>query len=87
MPSSEEESIQRECFERCLNELSEENRQLVLRYYEDERRGKIDNRQAMADRLGIPLNALRSRVQRIRDKLERCVTNCSDKLLSPEGKK
>ncbi len=31
---------------------------MILGYYEDERRNKIDNRQAMADQLGIPLNAL-----------------------------
>ena len=61
---------------RCLNELPTESNQLILQYYEDERRVKINNRQAMADRLGIPLNALRSRVQRIRDKLEQCITHC-----------
>jgi DNA-directed RNA polymerase specialized sigma24 family protein len=31
---------------------------------------------AMAERLGIPLNALRSRTQRIRNKLERCIMRC-----------
>jgi len=59
--------------ERCLRELPVESRQLVLRYYQDERRQKIDARETMADQLGIPLNALRSRVQRIRDRLEQCL--------------
>jgi RNA polymerase sigma factor (sigma-70 family) len=59
--------------ERCMRELPVESRQLVLRYYQDERRQKIDVRAAMADQLGIPLNALRSRVQRIRDRLEQCL--------------
>jgi DNA-directed RNA polymerase specialized sigma24 family protein len=72
----EEDSAQRKCFTRCLGDLPNESRQLILQYYEDERREKINNRQAMADHLGIPLNALRSRVQRIRDKLEQCITHC-----------
>ena len=66
----EDDHAQRKCFARCLSDLPIESRQLILRYYEDERREKINNRQAMADHLGIPLNALRSRVQRIRDKME-----------------
>ena len=72
----EDDSAQRNCFVRCLSELPIESRQLILQYYEDERRVKINNRQAMADQLGIPLNALRSRVQRIRDKMEQCIAHC-----------
>ncbi|MFN0085601.1 MAG: hypothetical protein ACKVX9_09455 [Blastocatellia bacterium] len=72
----EEESDQNRCFHRCLGELPPDSRRLVLHYYQDERRDKINNRQAMADRLGIPLNALRNRVQRIRDRLERCIEQC-----------
>ncbi len=79
---SEDDGAQRNCFARCLSDLPIENRQLILRYYEDERRVKINNRQTMADQLGIPLNALRSRVQRIRDKLEQCITHCLSRSLS-----
>ncbi|MGE0128354.1 MAG: RNA polymerase sigma factor [Blastocatellales bacterium] len=61
-------------FERCLRELPAESRRLILQYYQDERRLKINNRLSLAERLGIPLNALRRRAQRIRDKLEECVT-------------
>lgn len=82
----EDDDEQRRCFNRCLRELPPESRQLILLYYQDERRAKINNRQAMADRLGIPLNALRSRVQRIRDRLERCVEQCLNKI-APGGKK
>jgi DNA-directed RNA polymerase specialized sigma24 family protein len=64
------------CFDRCLIELPMENRRLVLGYYQHDKRQKIDGRQAMADQLGLPLNALRSRVQRIRDRLEQCVKKC-----------
>lgn len=57
----------------CLGRLSPEHRELILDYHEGERRERIDNRRLIADRLGIPLNALRIRVHRIRTKLERCV--------------
>jgi len=74
--SQDDNSAQRSCFIRCLNELPIESRKVILQYYEDERRVKINNRQAMADQLGIPLNALRSRVQRIRNKIEQCIGSC-----------
>ena len=78
---SEREDVdeKQDCFERCLKELPTESRQLILQYYSDEKREKIDRRLAMAERLGIPLNALRSRAQRIRNRLEECVNGCMNK--------
>jgi DNA-directed RNA polymerase specialized sigma24 family protein len=65
--------VRRECLNHCLRQLPAENRELIIEYYRKDGRQKIDHRVSMAERLGIPLNALRSRAQRIRDKLERCV--------------
>lgn len=80
-PPSEAEAnnVRQQCFEDCLQELSAESRLLILEYYKDEKRDKIDNRLALADKLGIPLNALRSRAQRVRNKLEACVKQCMKK--------
>jgi DNA-directed RNA polymerase specialized sigma24 family protein len=64
------------CLDRCLAALSPETRLLVLRYYVDERRAKIDGRRALADALGIGQNALRIRMHRIRARLESCVRVC-----------
>jgi DNA-directed RNA polymerase specialized sigma24 family protein len=75
--STEANDPQRDCFEHCLGSLPNDSRQLILEYYENEKRGKIDNRLALADRLGIPLNALRNRAQRVRAKLEQCVNQCT----------
>lgn len=75
-PESEEPDVRQECFSRCLRSLPEENRHLILHYYQDEKRNKINNRLSLAERLGLPLNALRSRAQRTRDKLEQCVKQC-----------
>jgi DNA-directed RNA polymerase specialized sigma24 family protein len=71
-----------DCFERCLAELPEENRQLLLGYYEGERSAKISNRRRLASTLGVTEAALRSRVQRLRDRLEQCVQSCSSPLAS-----
>jgi DNA-directed RNA polymerase specialized sigma24 family protein len=65
-----------ECLDHCLRRFTAENREMIIEYYQDEGRERIDHRAAMAKRLGIPLNALHSRVQRIRSKLERCVMRC-----------
>jgi DNA-directed RNA polymerase specialized sigma24 family protein len=75
-PSLEEDAARQDCFERCLDELPVESRQLIVQYHRDRLRDKINNRQMMAEQLGIPLNALRSRVQRIKDKLEQCLAGC-----------
>lgn len=71
-----------ECLERCLQQLTAENRQLVLQYYQEEKRAKIDNRRRLANRLGIAVNALRIRAYRIRNSLELCVRACLLKMTS-----
>lgn len=64
------------CFDRCMDSLPPESRQLILDYYQEERRTKIQLRQQLADRLHIPLNALRIRTHRIRITLEECIRTC-----------
>jgi DNA-directed RNA polymerase specialized sigma24 family protein len=73
MPEPDVADVRREYLNHCLRQLTAENRELIIKYYRKEGRQKIDYRLVMAERLGIPLNALRSRAQRIRDKLERCI--------------
>lgn len=69
-----------DCLDDCMQKLPEENRQLVLRYYQDEKKVKIDNRQILADELGIAMNALRIRAHRIRLLLRKCVQECTEQL-------
>jgi DNA-directed RNA polymerase specialized sigma24 family protein len=64
------------CFERCLAGLAEESRTVVLQYYVGEGRTKIDHRRRLARSLGLSDNALRSRVQRLRERVEQCVASC-----------
>lgn len=64
------------CFDRCLDALPADSRALVLDYYQGDRSDKIANRRRLAAAAGLSDNPLRSRVQRIRDRLERCVRDC-----------
>ena len=63
-----------DCLRRCLGQLPADQRNLVLRYHQGE--NNIRNRQTLADEMGIPMNALRIRVHRVRRKLESCVHGC-----------
>jgi DNA-directed RNA polymerase specialized sigma24 family protein len=67
-----------QCLENCLERLPEEQRDLVVRYYQQERQAKIDHRKLLATELGIAVNALRLRAHRIRLTLQRCVLDCME---------
>lgn len=71
-----EEDVRLRCFDDCLAELSDENRKLIVGYYEEEKGEKIAHRKKLAADLNIPLNALRIRVHRLRKDLEKCVKDC-----------
>jgi RNA polymerase sigma factor (sigma-70 family) len=77
--NSEEVEEDHACLERCMEDLTPDNRVLVLNYYREEKQSKIDHRRELAARLGIGLNALRLRVFRIRADLQKCVTDCLEK--------
>ncbi len=65
-----------------MQSLPAENRELIIEYYQEEKRAKIDRRKNLAERLGVPLNALRIRAHRIRAKLEECVHECVERQTS-----
>jgi DNA-directed RNA polymerase specialized sigma24 family protein len=65
-----------ECLRNCLQTLSPDNRELILQYYQGDKGEKIDNRKKLLDRLGIPVNTLRMRALRLREKLQSCVEDC-----------
>jgi DNA-directed RNA polymerase specialized sigma24 family protein len=58
---------------RCLNALDDGQRSLVLRYYACDGRTLIRAREQLAADLGMPLNALRIRVFRLRERLAECL--------------
>ncbi len=73
---SERVEVEYRCLEECISKLSDENRKLVLRYYQADGRQKIEERKQLAEELGIALNALRIRAYRIRAALQKCLEKC-----------
>lgn len=74
--SSDDIEAEYACLEQCMDQLPPENRRLVLEYYQDEKRAKINRRRKLAEELGIAVNALRIRAHRIRQQLQQCVQVC-----------
>lgn len=72
----EQKEARYRCLDQCLDLLPVESRSLILNYYHEEKRAKIDHRKQLAAVLGIPLNALRIRAHRVRISLEKCVRDC-----------
>jgi DNA-directed RNA polymerase specialized sigma24 family protein len=64
------------CLDKCTGLLPPETRNMIISYYDGEQRKRIENRRRMAEGLGVPINSLRIRVHRIREKLEGCLLNC-----------
>jgi DNA-directed RNA polymerase specialized sigma24 family protein len=64
------------CLDHCLRALPRDGHTLIVEYYRDDRRARIETRRAMSARLGINAEALANRAQRLRDKLQGCVSGC-----------
>jgi len=64
------------CLRSCLQTLSTDNRELIIEYYQGEKGEKIQNRKKLMERLGIPVNTLRMRALRLRERLQTCVEDC-----------
>jgi DNA-directed RNA polymerase specialized sigma24 family protein len=65
-----------DCLNSCLRKLKTDDRNLVLDYYSSEASTHIIHRQNLAERIGVSINTLRVRVNRIRRTLEECVKGC-----------
>lgn len=65
-----------ECLARCLDRLTADNRELVIRYYDGQGAAKAANRRNLIEQLRLPASTLRMRVLRLRHGLEECVGRC-----------
>jgi DNA-directed RNA polymerase specialized sigma24 family protein len=59
--------------EECLKNLSAEDQELISQYYVEDKKSRLDRHDELAERRGIPLNAMRIRVYRIRQRLKHCI--------------
>ncbi len=72
-PRHETTDLRLVCLEQCLDRLSNEERDLVIRYYAGPSDARIRNRKTLAKEMGVAANTLRIRVFRIRNKLEQWI--------------
>jgi len=68
------------CLDRCLNELPQDDRTILLGYYSQNKRAKIEMHRQLAERHKLKPNALRNRAFRLNQRMARCVNNCLEKL-------
>jgi DNA-directed RNA polymerase specialized sigma24 family protein len=73
---NEEEELDLICLEKCMDKLPQAHRDLLIGYYSQEKKAKIDCRRELAEARGVGLNALRIRACRIRADLQKCVEGC-----------
>ncbi len=71
-----ENEIRLSCLEDCLDSLTIKSRELIVAYYQDNKRDRIERRKSLAASFGLQREALANRAQRLRDKLEQCVKSC-----------
>lgn len=64
------------CLERCMKELPQDERNLLVRYYSEEKAQKIELRKRLAEELKTRANTLHVRVHRHRKVLRKCVERC-----------
>ena len=64
-----------EALRQSLEELSHDDRFLILNYYEGDKSDKIKSRKMLSELLGIGASTLRMRAMRIREKLQLCTQN------------
>lgn len=69
------------CLNKCLNELSAEEKAIFIEYYAPEKEKKSDARKKIAGRMNCEMNALHVRVFRLRSALAKCIGKCMKKSL------
>jgi DNA-directed RNA polymerase specialized sigma24 family protein len=77
-PQDPADSFQPEldCLDACMERLLPKNRKLLIEYYLEDGKAKIEHRKAIAARHTVEMNALRIRVHRIRSVVSECTTAC-----------
>ena len=75
-PPVPEPDFSAECLERCLAELPQESRSLILEYFSEVKHAKIELHRRISESFHLTQTALRMRVMRIKQKLAACVREC-----------
>lgn len=75
-PTPDELEKEASCLEQCLGLLDETDRDIIKRYFDGEKRVRINNRKQLAAELGKTANALRIQAFKLRKELNQCLQNC-----------
>lgn len=67
------------CIRECVQNLPEKQRILLIKYFKYSKQRKINFHKKMSEELGVDLNHLRTKVYRIKKKVEVCAKNCFQK--------
>jgi DNA-directed RNA polymerase specialized sigma24 family protein len=67
---------QRKCFFVCMQHLTSEERHLIFEYFPNDEEQPDERRQKLAQKLNLTAGALRTRMTRLREKLESCCGRC-----------
>jgi DNA-directed RNA polymerase specialized sigma24 family protein len=82
----ETDEVRLACLDKCLAELSGEQRRLITAYYDTDERTMIEARRRLAAAEGISPNSLRIRVCRLKARLEECANDCCREAAGPRSK-
>lgn len=75
--NAEDEGV---CLEKCAPMLPSEDRWLAIEYYRCEKSTKVEHHKKLAQKFGLTLAGLRTRIHRIRERLRPCIEECLARL-------
>ena len=75
-PAPAEPGPERECLDRCLAELPAEGRDLLIRYFSEEKLAKVELHRSIAESFKLTQAALRMSICRLKKRLTVCVREC-----------
>jgi DNA-directed RNA polymerase specialized sigma24 family protein len=76
------EESRHQCLDKCLEQMPEEERQILVSYFDTDEQTYIRKRRQLSESMGLSANGLRIRISRLKAKLEKCLTKC---LKEPES--
>ncbi len=74
--NKDEAELRDRCLSECMENISSKQSDFIIEYYKRDKQQKIELRRKMAKDAGITEQALRVRVFRIRNILQKCVLKC-----------
>jgi len=77
-PRRPSDELEREdlCLEECLENLPQPERDLLVHYFQGEKRDRINRRKKLAEERLLTLNALRIRAHYLRKEMHQCIVTC-----------